>query len=196
PYGELRFEGERLPPIAAYAPERTILLGSFSKIVAPGLRLGWLCAPCEFIEQLTIAKQASDLHSSALGQYLIARYLCDHDLDVHIATIRDRYRAQRDCMLALLARYCPPEVSYTQPHGGMFLWMRLPEGLQALALFHLAMEENVAFVPGDPFYLHGRGARTLRLNFTNADPAAMEEGIIRLSRAIRRLIARGAEQDK
>lgn len=193
PYGELRFEGESLPPIAALAPERTILLGSFSKIIAPGLRLGWLCAPCEFVEQLTIAKQASDLHSNALGQYLIARYLYHHDVNVHIRSIRDLYRAQRDCMLTLLARYCPPEVSYTPPQGGMFLWVTLPEGLRALDLFHLAMEENVAFVPGDPFYLNGRHARTLRLNFTNADPAAMEEGIIRLTRAMRRLMDRAGD---
>jgi 2-aminoadipate transaminase len=193
PYGELRFEGDFLPPIAAFAPERTIHLGSFSKIIAPGLRLGWLCAPCEIIEQLTIAKQAADLHSNALGQYIIARYLCDHDLNAHIESIRNRYRAQRDCMLTLLARYCPPTVSYTHPQGGMFLWMTLPKGMQALDLFNLAMEENVAFVPGDPFYLNGRGAPTLRLNFTNADPEAMEEGIIRLTRAIRRLMERAAD---
>jgi 2-aminoadipate transaminase len=188
PYGELRFDGEPLPPIAAFAPERTILIGSFSKIITPGFRLGWLCAPPEIIEQLVVAKQAADLHSSALGQYLIAQYLQQHNLDDHIAEIRQLYRQQRDRMLALLETHCPPGVTWTRPHGGMFLWVTLPEGMTAMALFERAMQEQVVFVPGNPFYLDGHAARTLRLNFTNAAPEAMTEGIIRLSRAIRQLM--------
>jgi 2-aminoadipate transaminase len=122
---------------------------------------------------------------------VLAQYLQDHDLDTHITAIRARYRRHRDLMLQAIARYCPPEVSCTQPEGGMFLWMTLPEGLSATALFEIAIQERVAFVPGLPFFVDGSGQRCMRLNFSNASPAQIEEGIQCLGRAMQRMMAGG-----
>jgi 2-aminoadipate transaminase len=188
PYGELRFTGEDLPPIQTRLSGRSILLGSFSKIVAPGLRLGWIYAPPKMMERLITMKQGTDLHSNFLAQQIIHRHLLENNLDDHVARIRTAYKAQRDLMVELLERLSPPEVSFTRPEGGMFLWMTLPEGISALELFEVALKENVAFVPGEAFYTDGGGANTLRLNFSNSSPAKIEAGIKRLSKAIRSLM--------
>jgi len=186
PYGELRFQGEARAPIAAHldgsglAPQG-IYLGTFSKIVAPGLRMGWVCAEGEIMERLVVAKQAADLHSNGFTQRVLHRYLADNDIDAYIARIREAYGRQRDCMVAMVEKLFPPEVRCTKPLGGMFLWMTLPEGMCSLAMLERAIRQNVAFVPGQAFFANGGGENTLRLNFSNADEARIEEGMKRLA---------------
>lgn len=180
PYGELRFKGEALAPVRKYAQGPAILLGTFSKIVAPGLRVGWLVAPQELRDQLVTAKQASDLHTSSLTQRIIHRFLTDNDLEAHIASIRRRYGAQRDRMVAAIDERFPQGVSSTKPEGGMFLWVTLPGEVSARKLFEEALARNVAFVPGRPFYLE-EVDNTFRLNFSNASLPAIDEGMNRLA---------------
>ena len=186
PYGELRFIGEDLPSIRAYLEDNTILLGSFSKIITPGLRLGWVCAKKDIMERIIVAKQASDLHSNYLSQRIVYQYLIDNDIDKHILKIRDAYKKRRDLMVSMIAEYFPEEIKYTKPEGGMFLWITLPEGISSLDLFDLAIKENVAFVPGKAFYVDGGGSNTLRLNFSNSDEEKIEEGIKRLANIIKK----------
>jgi len=188
PYGELRFAAEPLPSIRSHRKENVILLGSFSKIVAPGLRLGWICAPEDVIEKIVIAKQASDLHSNYLSQRIVHRYLGDRDIDEHIVKIREAYKSQRDIMISSMEEHFPKEVEFTRPDGGMFLWVTLPEGVSALRLFDLAGGEDVAFVPGSAFYVDEGGSNTLRLNFSNSNADEIKEGIRRLAKVIRGLL--------
>jgi len=190
PYGELRFIGKDLPSLKTYLGDRAILLGSFSKIVAPGMRLGWICAAREIMEKIIVAKQASDLHSSFFAQRVIYQYLTDNDIDSHITRIREAYKRQREAMVSAIEHHFPDGVKYTKPEGGMFLWVTLPEGISSLDLFELAARENVAFVPGAPFYVDGGGADTLRLNYSCSDEATIEEGIGRLGEAIITLLHR------
>jgi 2-aminoadipate transaminase len=186
PYGELRFIGEDLPSIRAYLEDNTILLGSFSKIITPGLRLGWVCAKKDIMERIIVAKQASDLHSNYLSQRIVYQYLIDNDIDKHILKIRDAYKKRRDLMVSMIAEYFPEKIKYTKPEGGMFLWITLPEGISSSDLVDLAIKENVAFVPGNAFYVDGGGNNTLRLNFSNSDEEKIEEGIKRLAKIIRK----------
>ena len=183
-YGELRFMGEPVPPVYSYMPDQVILTGSFSKIIAPGLRMGWMAAPGPVFSALVTAKQATDLHSNYLTQRIIHRFLIDNDVSRHIDTIRDAYRCQRDVMVKTIEETFPEEVSFTRPEGGMFLWATLPERLRAMDLFNRAIREQVAFVPGDPFYTDGGGMNSMRLNFSNSDEETIVEGITRLSRLI------------
>jgi len=184
PYGELRFRGERLPTLRSFCPG-SILLGSFSKIVAPGMRLGWVCAPRPLMDLLVTAKQGVDLHSNYFSQRVVHQHLVDHDLDAHIATVRDLYGRQRDCMVAALQRHFPAGVKWSEPDGGMFLWVQLPVGLSVTALFAEAINRQVAFVPGQAFFVDVDDDRHLRLNFSNSDEARIDEGIRRLGEAIR-----------
>jgi 2-aminoadipate transaminase len=187
-YGELRFAGEDLPTIRNYS-DNTILMGSFSKIIAPGLRMGWICASKEIMEKLLVAKQAADLHSNYLSQRIIHQYLLDNDIDTHITKIKDAYGKRRDLMVNMMAAHFPEGVSYTRPEGGMFVWVTLPEVVSSLDLFDLAIEENVAFVPGNPFYTDdASGSNTLRLNFSNSDYGQIEEGIKRLAICLEKLM--------
>lgn len=190
PYGELRFFGEPQPPVTAFLPGDAFMLGTFSKIAAPGLRLGWVVATPDTLPQLVTAKQASDLHCSTFVQRVLIQYLADNDLDAHIATIRKVYGEQRDLMVERIKAEFPPEVLCTEPEGGMFLWVTLPEGCSTFDLFDLCIKEKVAFVPGGPFFVDGGGAREMRLNFSNADPEHIVEGIARMGRAIATLLAR------
>lgn len=190
PYGELRFMGQDLPPIRSYLEDNSIMLGSFSKIVAPGMRLGWICAKGEIMEKLIIAKQSADLHSNYYSQRVVYQFLIDNDLDEHIKKIKQLYKGQRDCMVSMIERYFPKEIKSTKPEGGMFLWITLPEGVSSLDLFDLAAKENVAFVPGDPFYADEKGTNTLRLNYTNSNEEMIEEGIKRLAKATKEIIDR------
>ena len=190
PYGLLRYEDEDLPCLAGLLPDKVLLLGSFSKVVAPGLRLGWICGPAEVIEKLVIAKQAADLHTGTLVQRVLAQYLADNDLDTHVATLCQVYGQRRNLMLDAMGRFLPPEVTYTRPKGGMFLWAGLPAGVSSLSLFELAIEQKVAFVPGTPFYVDGGGESNLRLNFSNASESDIETGIARLGAAMRELLER------
>lgn len=181
PYGELRFDGERLPYIGAGKLPNSILLGTFSKTVTPGMRTGFIISGNrELLKYISIAKEAGDLHTNVFSQYLIWDYLSNNDLDVHIAKIKELYQKQAQAMMDAMDKYFPATVKYTKPHGGMFLWVTLPEGVSAMSLFPKALERKVAFVPGDPFYVNDKNANTMRLNYTNADCGTIEEGIRRL----------------
>jgi 2-aminoadipate transaminase len=187
PYGDLRFSGTRKVSFKRILPANTVLLGSFSKTVAPALRLGWLVAPHPIMDKLIIAKQAADLHTDSLAQRILYRYLCDNDLDAHIATIIDQYGKQKETMIGAIKDFFPPDVQYTNPAGGMFLWVTLPEGMSSMALFEAAIKKKVAFVPGTPFYVDRKDSNTLRLNFSCSDEPTIVEGIKRLGDSIKEL---------
>ena len=184
PYGELRFMGDDMPHMGALMDGNMVMLGSFSKIFSPGMRLGWVCAPGDIMERLITAKQACDLHTNSFSQRVLLRYLRDNDIDAHIAGIRSLYRAQRGVMVDAIERHFPAGTEFTKPEGGMFLWVTLPGGLTALELFDRAIQRGVAFVPGDPFYVNRSNVPTMRLNYTNSDEADIERGIARLGEAI------------
>lgn len=186
PYGELRFLGQPVPPVRSFCPD-SLLLGSFSKVMVPAFRLGWICAPRPVFEKLVIAKQAADLHSNYFAQRIIDRFMEENDLDAHIKTLQAGYGRQRNLMVDLIRKHFPAGVSFTEPEGGMFLWVTLPAGLTSLELFELTIKENVAFVPGNPFYTDGGGSSSLRLNFSNCDADRMERGIKVIAEAIRQL---------
>ena len=185
PYGELRFEeGERIPYIGLNESEKNIYLGSFSKIVTPGMRLGYIIANKEIIKMLETAKQASDLHSNIFGQYLISDYLYNNDLDKHIEKIKKLYKTQAGAMISAMEEYFPKNIKFTHPKGGMFSWVTIPEDKAVLDLFDKAIAKKVAFVPGHPFYVNPKKVNTLRLNYTNADCDTIKEGIKRLAQAL------------
>lgn len=189
PYGELRFEGVPKPPLKRLLPENTVLLGSFSKTVAPGFRIGWLVAPDHMMDKLLVAKQAADLHTNSFSQYVIHQYLADNDIDGHIRKIADVYGRQRQSMLDGIREHFPNTVRSTKPEGGMFLWVTLPGGASSMDLFELAIEDKIAFVPGDPFYVNRKEpASTLRLNFSCVNEETIQTGIRRLAKAIRTLM--------
>lgn len=190
PYGELRFLGEEKSSFFKFIPENTVLLGSFSKIIAPALRIGWIVARDSLMDKLVIAKQASDLHTNFLSQKIILQYLKDNDLDEHIAIIRKAYGSQRDAMVGAIHEYFPADTKYTLPEGGMFLWITLPEGVSALAFFERALERKVAFVPGDPFYINKKDVNTLRLNFSSVDGETIRTGMRRLGEALKEMLGR------
>jgi 2-aminoadipate transaminase len=188
-YGELNFGGEMMPSMREFLPDQTIITGSFSKILAPGMRLGWVVAPREIMESIVIAKQASDLHSNYLSQRIAYEYLTRQDIDDHIRKIRTAYKNQRDCMIQVISEEFPESVTYTKPQGGMFIWITLPDGCSSMEVFENALEENIAVLPGSPFYIDGGGADTLRLNFSNSTEEKIITGIGRLAKVIRRLCA-------
>ena len=185
PYGDLWFDTPPPLPLSARNPEGCVYLGSFSKVLAPGLRLGFLVAPKSLYPKLLQAKQAADLHSPGFNQRMIAEVMKDGFLDRHVPTIRALYKSQRDAMLAALRREMPEGVSWNSPDGGMFLWARLPEGMSAVALLPHAVEKNVAFVPGAAFYADNADARTLRLSFVTASIEQINTGVAALAAAIR-----------
>jgi len=186
PYGDLWFDQPPPTPLTARNPEGCIYLGSFSKVLAPGLRLGYIVAPPAVFPKLLQAKQAADLHSPGFNQRMVAEVLKDGFLDRHVPTIRALYKQQRDAMLAALTREMASlDVHWNRPDGGMFLWLRLPEGMSAIELLPEAVERNVAFVPGAAFYADEADARTLRLSFVTASPAQIDAGIAALAAAIR-----------
>ncbi|MFD9068591.1 aminotransferase-like domain-containing protein [Streptomyces lasiicapitis] len=182
PYGELRFEGERVPWVASYAgaEDRTVVLGSFSKVMAPGLRLGWLRAPAALRRACAIAKQAADLHTPTVNQLAAAWYLERFDLDAHVARVAGEYRERRDAMLAGLPGALPAGSTWNRPEGGMFLWARLPVGYDATASLPGVVAQDVAYVPGAPFYGGAPEAETLRLCFVTQTPDEIAEGLRRL----------------
>ncbi len=189
PYGELRFFGEDLPYIQSFSNCPSILLGSFSKIVTPGMRIGWICTTHpQIMEKLIIAKQASDLHTNYFAQRVIYQYLIDNNLEEHISHIKKLYKEQCEAMVSSIHKYFPENIKVTQPEGGMFLWVTLPKYLSSLKLFELASELKVAFVPGEPFYIGEIPQNTLRLNYTNSDIQTIDKGIRRLGEAIHKLI--------
>jgi DNA-binding transcriptional MocR family regulator len=186
PYSELRYRGEPVAPIAARpeAADRTILLGSLSKIMAPGLRLGWLRAPESVRRQLVIAKQATDLHTSTVTQAAAAAYLAETDLDAHLDRLRAAYRPRRDAMLAALPATLPEGSRWSEPEGGMFVWARLPDGTDTADLLRRALDHDVAFVPGAPFYAEHPDPATLRLSFATPTVEEITKGMHRLTAAL------------
>lgn len=188
PYGELRYEGEPTPYIGLGRLENSVVLGSFSKTITPGMRIGFIISEnTELLGHILSAKEASDLHTNVFSQYLIYDYLMNNDLDEHIEKIKGLYKPQAQAMVEAMKKYFPETVKFTQPKGGMFLWVTLPEGVSALDLFPKALEKKVAFVPGDPFYTNVQNANTMRLNYTNADAATIDEGIRRLAECLKEL---------
>ena len=181
PYGELRFEGEHLPYIGMNRLPYSIVLGSFSKIITPGMRIGYIITKNKELHQaLSIAKEASDLHTNIFSQYVIYDYLMHNDIEKHIDKIKSLYKKQAQAMISAMEKYFPQNVQYTKPQGGMFCWVTLPPNVSAMELFEKALEMKVAFVPGNPFFVDAKDANTLRLNFTNVDCDTIEEGIRRI----------------
>ena len=192
-YQSLRYDGDEVPPLLALdiarngsiENTRTIYCGSFSKTLAPGLRVGWVCAAKPVISKLVLIKQAADLHSATLNQMAI-HTVASNGFEAQVAKIKATYHKRRDAMLAALGSYMPEGVSWTKPDGGMFVWVTLPEGFDGAALLAESLKtERVAFVPGKAFFADGSGANTLRLSFSCASEAMIEEGIKRLGRVVR-----------
>jgi 2-aminoadipate transaminase len=190
PYSELRFAGEPLPSLKSFDQRGTVIhLGTFSKILSPGLRLAWIVAPGWFAKPLNILKSSADLHTSTFTQMVAAEHLAGADLDTHLARIRELYRQRRDVMVQALEREMPAEVRFTRPEGGLFLWVELPARLDARELLPCALARNVAFVPGGSFWARGGGDHTLRLNYSNMPPERIEEGVRRLGEVVREALA-------
>src|SRR5579871_848355 len=198
PYGKLRYEGEHIAPLVVldrnnlrrdngFTLGNVIYLSTFSKTLAPGIRLAWIVAPEDVISKLVLLKQAADLHTSTFNQYVAYEVARDGFLDQHVKLIRQVYRERRDAMLQALHEYFPREVTWTNPKGGLFLWVTMPEGTDSEALFRAALAENVAFVPGDCFYASNghEGSRHMRLNFSHSQAEQIHEGIRRLSVAVK-----------
>ncbi len=193
PYRWLRFVGEPIPPVAALDREgRTVLLFTFSKIFAPGLRLGALAGPKEVVEKVVTLKQATDLCTSSLNQRLAIRFLQEYDVHSHIRMAADLYRTKCQAMLDALARYMPPEegIRWTKPEGGLFLWVELPLAIDTEKMLYRAIEHKVAYVIGAPFFVDGSGHNTMRLSFSSASCEEIEEGIRRLARVVKEELAR------
>jgi 2-aminoadipate transaminase len=202
PYGQLRYEGTHETPLFVLDSERerersddpvrgahVIYTSTFSKLLAPGLRIGWILAPEEVIARLVLLKQGTDLHTSTFTQMLAHAACRGGFLDRHIRVLRRTYAERRDTMLAALAAHMPSGVTWTRPAGGLFLWMRLPPALDARDVLRAAMEKRVAFVPGAAFHATGGGENTMRLNFSYAAPARIETGVRRLAEAVRVCLA-------
>lgn len=189
PYGRIRFKGESQENIFTHVPENTILLGTFSKTIAPGLRIGWMVIPEKMFSKFVIAKQASDLHSDILAQHILNKCLSIIDLDKHMEKICIAYGKQAETMCREIDKHFPNEVRFTRPEGGMFTWLTLPDDFSSMKLFKEAIKENVAFVPGVPFYLRKSDCNTLRLNFSCSGPEEIKEGISRLAGVYHRIIS-------
>lgn len=196
PYGQLRYEGDHLPPVVVLDDEirakevpiysgNVIYTSTFSKILAPGLRLAWVVAPPEVIKKLVQAKQGADLHTSTFNQYLAYEVANSPWMKTHIQTIRKTYKERRDVMLNALEEYMPDGVHWTHPKGGLFLWATLPENFDTKTIFPIAVEEKVAFVPGGSFHPLGGGENTMRLNFSCMKPDLIVEGIKRLAKVLK-----------
>jgi 2-aminoadipate transaminase len=195
PYGQLRYEGEHITPLVVldrinvarddgYKLGNVIYLSTFSKVLAPGLRVAWMVAPPDVISKLVQIKQSTDLHTSTFTQMVVYEAARDGFIDEHVKLIRATYKERRDAMLESLRDFFPPEVSWTHPQGGLFLWVTMPPGVDSSRLLDLALRQNVAFVPGGPFFPNGDPGSHMRLNFSNAQPEQIREGIRRLSIAV------------
>jgi 2-aminoadipate transaminase len=185
PYGLLRYDGDPLPPLYALdGGEYVIYLGTFSKILAPGLRLGWAAAPRPVLEKLSLGKQGTDLCSSTFGQHFVVEYFAQRDWRDLITALRTLYRRRRDTMLDALAEHLPPEAAWTRPAGGLFIWATMPDYIDTTDLLARALREHVAFVPGRAAYLDGRGNAAMRLNFSGVSEERLREGVSRIGKVV------------
>jgi 2-aminoadipate transaminase len=185
PYGLLRYEGDPLPPLYALdRGEYVIYLGTFSKILSPGLRLGWTAAPRPVLEKLNLGKQGADLCSSTFGQHFVVEYFAQRDWRELLGRLREVYRRRRDTLLDALAEHLPPEAQWTRPGGGLFIWATLPDYIDTTDLLARALREHVAFVPGRAAYLDGRGGSSMRLNFSGVGEDDLREGVARIGKVI------------
>jgi len=184
PYGALSYKGEPMPKMIAMNPEGVIYMGSFSKVLTPGIRLGYVCAPLPLVRRLELAKQAADLHTAQLTQMVVYDVVKDGFLDQHIPTIRTLYGNQCQAMLDAMDQHFPKQVSWTRPEGGMFIWVTLPKRIDAMKLLDQAIAARVAFVPGAPFYATDPETNTLRLSFVTVPPERIREGIAILGQLI------------
>jgi 2-aminoadipate transaminase len=189
PYGDLWFDAEPPRPLASRWSEGTVYLGSFSKVLAPGLRLGYVIAPKALCPKLLQAKQAADLHTPGFNQRVVYQVIRDGFLDDHVPTIRARYKAQRDAMRAALEAHMPAGCRWTVPSGGMFFWVELPEGLDAVALLPKAVERGMAYVPGGAFFASDPKQNTLRLSFVTVSPEQIERGVALLAQTLEEALA-------
>jgi 2-aminoadipate transaminase len=184
PYGELRYSGEALPHLVEL-DDQVIHVGTFSKVLMPGLRVGWVIAPEVVIDKLTPAKQAADLHTSTLAQHLALELASKGFLDTFVPVLCENYRKRRDAMLGALERYFPKSATWTRPEGGMFLLVTLASGVNTGELLAAALKHGVAYVPGEEFHINGEGKNTMRLSFSSAPPERIEEGIKRLGEVLK-----------
>jgi 2-aminoadipate transaminase len=185
PYGLLRYEGDPLPPLYQLeGGDYVLYLGTFSKILSPGIRLGWAVAPPPVMEKIVLGKQASDLCTSTLTQYFVREYFAEGRWRSYVDSLVDIYRRRRDAMLEALERHFPPQASWTRPQGGLFVWATLPEYIDTEDLLAKALRENVAFVPGQAAYVDGRGANSMRLNFSGFEEADIREGVRRIGKVV------------
>src|SRR6059058_1395448 len=186
PYGLLRYEGDPLPTLLSLdGDDFVIYLGTFSKILSPGVRLGWAVAPGPVAQKMNLGKQESDLCSSSLSQLFVAQYFAEGGWQDYVLSLRDVYRRRRDTMLDALAEHFPAQATWTHPQGGLFLWATLPDYIDTTDLLARALQSNVAFVPGRAAYLDGRGGSSMRLNFSGVDEHAIRKGIRRIGEVVR-----------
>src|SRR5215211_2290295 len=185
PYGLLRYAGDPLPPLYALdRGEYVIYLGTFSKILSPGLRLGWTAAPRPVLDKLNLGKQGADLCSSTFGQHFVVEYFAQRDWRELLGRLREVYRRRRDTLLDALAEHLPPEADWTRPGGGLFIWATLPDYIDTTDLLARALREHVAFVPGRAAYLDGRGGSAMRLNYSGVGEEDLREGVARIGKVV------------
>jgi 2-aminoadipate transaminase len=207
PYGQLRYDGEHIPSVATldsrYRNDNdgeytgsVIYLSTFSKLLAPGLRLAWVIAPPQVIRKLVMTKQAADLHTSSFNQHVAYEVAKGGFLDEHVKVIRATYKERRDVMIEMMEEMFPAGVSWTKPQGGMFLWGVLPENVDAAEVLKVAVERKVAFVPGGSFHPNGGGTNTMRLNFSFSSPDTIREGITRLGVTLKEAVKNGKNGKK
>jgi 2-aminoadipate transaminase len=190
PYGMLRYEGEGLPPLRALDGGVYVMyLGTFSKILSPGIRLGWVVAPPPVLEKINLGKQATDLCTSTLSQLMVQAYFEQSDWRDYVQSLTEVYRERRDTMMDALAEFFPREAEWTRPQGGMFIWVTLPEFIDTTDLLARALRDNVAFVPGAAAYLDGRGRNSMRLNFSASDSDDIREGVRRIGEVVKEQVA-------
>jgi 2-aminoadipate transaminase len=189
PYGLLRYEGEPLPTLHSLDDEFVIYAGTFSKILSPGVRLGWAVAPAPILQKMQIGKQASDLCSSSISQYFVSAYFDSGPWEDYVRSLVEIYRRRRDVMLDALAEHFPREAEWTHPEGGLFIWATMPEYIDTTDLLARALEEQVAFVPGRAAYVDGRGGSAMRLNFSGVGEDQIREGVRRIGEVVREQVA-------
>jgi len=189
PYGLLRYEGEGLPPLHSLDDEFVIYASTFSKILSPGVRLGWAAAPAPILAKMQIGKQGSDLCSSSISQYFVSAYFDAGPWDDYVRSLLEIYRRRRDVMLDALAEHFPPQAVWTRPGGGLFIWATLPDFIDTTDLLARCLRDNVAFVPGEQAYMDGRGRNSMRLNFSISDKETIQEGVRRIGQVLEELVA-------